>query len=462
MIRKDTQPDTNGTNSAPNPTSNALGSSITSFYSWTYGPFAGADLYTWSQWITPTIIGTVVVTINEATNKTYSTTVFNEEYTTNGETKILTRTDTNAAGTVTQTLGSATLFSQTPIAVSQGPTTSGGQVVGPSPSGSSPTVAATSSDAATTIASALVFGGITASPVVVTVAATESSANSDQGISPATQYVVAGQTLKPGSSITIRSGSATTVVALPTDTSQTYLVVGSSTSTVEQQPAAPSALVFEGITASPIAVVATTADSTSTAGLPGGSNTAGPATQYVVASQTLVPGSTITVGSGGATTVVALQTDSSQTFLIVGSSTSTIGQQQISGTPPAFTIGSSVIAANSESQYLIDSRTLVPGGSAITVSGTVISLASGATEVVIGTSIEEITSGLGGYIWSGLGAGPTASSAAVGSTSGSSSPGSMSTSAGIAVQTSAGMQAYMADNLIAVAGAVITLICLRI
>ncbi|KAK3633788.1 hypothetical protein LTR22_019972 [Elasticomyces elasticus] len=42
-----------------------------------------------------------MVTVNEAINKTYSTTIYKEEYTTNGTSKILTRTDTNAAGTVT-------------------------------------------------------------------------------------------------------------------------------------------------------------------------------------------------------------------------------------------------------------------------------------------------------------------------------------------------------------------------
>ncbi|KAK0351677.1 hypothetical protein LTR94_024011 [Friedmanniomyces endolithicus] len=55
-----------------------------------------------------------MVTVNEATNKTQSTTVYNEEYTTDGGTTILTRTDTNAAGTVTQDLGTATLAYPTP------------------------------------------------------------------------------------------------------------------------------------------------------------------------------------------------------------------------------------------------------------------------------------------------------------------------------------------------------------
>jgi len=58
--------------------------------------------YSWSQYITPTIVGTVQVTVNEATNQTWSTTVYNSEFENNGSMTLLTRTDTDAAGIVTQ------------------------------------------------------------------------------------------------------------------------------------------------------------------------------------------------------------------------------------------------------------------------------------------------------------------------------------------------------------------------
>ena len=57
--------------------------------------------YTWSQWIRPTTVGTVYVTVNEATNQTSSTTVYHSEYKTNGSMQLLTRTDVDALGTVT-------------------------------------------------------------------------------------------------------------------------------------------------------------------------------------------------------------------------------------------------------------------------------------------------------------------------------------------------------------------------
>jgi hypothetical protein len=42
-----------------------------------------------------------MVTVNEATNQTWSTTIYHSEFATNGTMSILTRTDTNALGTVT-------------------------------------------------------------------------------------------------------------------------------------------------------------------------------------------------------------------------------------------------------------------------------------------------------------------------------------------------------------------------
>jgi hypothetical protein len=45
-----------------------------------------------------------VVTVNEATNQTWSSTVYHSEYATNGSLSLLTRTDTDAAGTVTQVI----------------------------------------------------------------------------------------------------------------------------------------------------------------------------------------------------------------------------------------------------------------------------------------------------------------------------------------------------------------------
>jgi hypothetical protein len=50
------------------------------------------------------------------------------------------------------------------------------------------------------------------------------------------------------------------------------------------------------------------------------------------------------------------------------------------------TLGTETFTANSLSQFLVAGQTLVPGGPAITVSGTPISLAPGATAAVVGSN----------------------------------------------------------------------------
>lgn len=81
--------------------------------------------------------------------------------------------------------------------------------------------------------------------------------------------------------------------------------------------------------------------------------------------------------------------------------TSALGSSTVAMAPPAFTIGSETVTGNTQNQYLVDGQTLTPGG-VVTASGTPISLAVSATEVIVGSS----TQGLGGLIMSGLGGGP--------------------------------------------------------
>lgn len=203
------------------------------------------------------------------------------------------------------------------------------------------------------------------------------------------QYIVSEQTLLSGSSITLVHGSSTAVIALPTG-----------------QPEVASSLIVTGITPNPTAT-------RSAMPIVLGSNTITPdaSLKYVVSGQTLAAGSEITLVSGTSSAVVALRTSDSQTYLVVGTSTSTLLKQTAfagSTQPPAFTIGSAVITPNSASEYVVASQTLRPGA-AITVSGSVISLANHATEIVIGTSTQTAAynQGLGGYIWSALGAAST-------------------------------------------------------
>jgi hypothetical protein len=62
--------------------------------------------------------------------------------------------------------------------------------------------------------------------------------------------------------------------------------------------------------------------------------------------------------------------------------------------PSALTINGQTIAPNSQGDFVIGTQTLTPGGPAITVSGTPISLAPSATAIVVGGS----TTALGSVI----------------------------------------------------------------
>ena len=76
--------------------------------------------------------------------------------------------------------------------------------------------------------------------------------------------------------------------------------------------------------------------------------------------------------------------------------------------PAALTLpGGAVVTQEPYSGYVLGSQTLVPGGSAITVDGTLVSLAPGGTEVVVGSVTEIWTAsvGMGGVIMSGFAGG---------------------------------------------------------
>lgn len=213
---------------------------------------------------------------------------------------------------------------------------------------------------------------VPAAPAALTIGSQILAANSEG------QCAAGSQTLAPGSPITLASGSAATPVLLQTTSSNTVLIVGSSTTTlIGAATAAPQPL-----TIGPYVVSVNSRN------------------QYIVGSQTLAPGSPITLGSDAAATPVSLQTSGSQTFLIAGSTTSTLAAVATALQP--ITIGSQVVTANAEDQYVVGSQTLTPGG-AITVSGTPVSLAPSGAQVVVGTSTE----GVGNYILSGLGMGPS-------------------------------------------------------
>ncbi|KAK0117419.1 hypothetical protein ONS96_013249 [Cadophora gregata f. sp. sojae] len=125
------------------------------------------------------------------------------------------------------------------------------------------------------------------------------------------------------------------------------------------------------------------------------------ASQFIISGQTLVPGSSITIGSGSSTTVIALQTSNSNTVVVIGDSSSTLAPAAT--TPAVVTVGGSVVTADSSSNFIVGGQTLSPGGSPITVSGTPISLAAEGTQIVEGTKTFVQMTGIGGIIWSVFG-----------------------------------------------------------
>jgi hypothetical protein len=108
-------------------------------------------------------------------------------------------------------------------------------------------------------------------------------------------------------------------------------------------------------------------------------------------STTVTPGQTVTVND----VPIAIQTTDGKVEVVVGTTVVSLQPAEIESSrgprvtyaptslPPVLTIGSETIIANSQTQYIVAGQTLSPGGGAITVSGTTISLAPSATAVVI-------------------------------------------------------------------------------
>jgi hypothetical protein len=179
----------------------------------------------------------------------------------------------------------------------------------------------------------VVIGGVTARP--------ESSG---------AYYLVADQTLSPGGSALEVSG---VTYFLPT--SGANIVINGATSVAQTDIHTVSAVVFGSATAVPL--------------LAGG---------YVVGSQIVNPGGSAVEISG---TVYSLPTSGSS--VVVDGKTTAI--QAIATDDAVITLGSQVLTAVAASTIplVIASQTLVPGGNAITVSGTVFSLPSDTTGSIV-------------------------------------------------------------------------------
>lgn len=170
-----------------------------------------------------------------------------------------------------------------------------------------------------------------------------------------TSYVIGGQTLVAGSAVTVDG----TTISL--ESGGTAAVVNGVTQTLSQ-PTAAAVLNIGGKTY--------TAQSGS----------------FVVEGQTLKPGAVITVDG----TTVSLAAD--ETIALVNGVTTTLAEVTA---PAGLTFGGHVYAVQTGSAYVIDGKTLTPGGVMTLAGGTTVSLASSGLFVVINgvTSSIPLTAG---------------------------------------------------------------------
>jgi hypothetical protein len=164
---------------------------------------------------------------------------------------------------------------------------------------------------------------------------------------PGGSFVIGSQTLHPGGQITV---SGTTLSLGP---SASFIVVNGKTSSIALGTI--PALVLGGTTYA------------ATSAVSGG---------YIFGGQTLTPGGVITVN--GHTISLA----AGGTALVIDGSTSFINAPASITSPPELTINGHTYDANAGTTFTIDGQLLSPGG-VITVDGTTISLAPGATAIVI-------------------------------------------------------------------------------
>jgi hypothetical protein len=230
---------------------------------------------------------------------------------------------------------------------------------------------------------------------------------------PATSFVIGGQTLAPGQVVTV-DGTAvslgpsasfvvvdgtTSAIANPatgrpvialggstfTQNSASAFIIGGRTlvpgrvltvdgTTVSLGPSA-SVVVIDGITSTMTNAVETVRPVII---LGGSTLEAGLEDDYIVDGQTLVPGQVLTIDG----TTISLGPSAS--FIVINGVTSTLVGSEALITAPPLTIGNGVFTAlpGTGTTYMIGSYYLTPGG-VITVADTTISLAPGATALVI-------------------------------------------------------------------------------
>ena len=196
---------------------------------------------------------------------------------------------------------------------------------------------------------------------------------------PSSKFVIDGQTLVKGSAITVGG------TQISYDGAGTGVVIGTST----------QSLSLAAITAAPEVILT----------FDGSTYTADYSSNLVIGGQTLVKGGKITIDG------TQLSYDEAGTDVVIGTSTQMLRTTSVTPVPDsAITFDGSTYTADHSSNFVVDGQTLTKGG-VITVQSTPISYAADGKDVVVGSSTEAV--GLGGWIMSGFGGGPSATAGGV-------------------------------------------------
>ncbi|KAK1064133.1 hypothetical protein LTR74_008913 [Friedmanniomyces endolithicus] len=192
---------------------------------------------------------------------------------------------------------------------------------------------------------------------------------SGQGSSSPAAFLIGSQTASIGQKITI----AGTLVVIQTSAGKTQLYAGTAT---------PSALSFATITT---AAPSTAAAAPTTLTIGAETMSQDSAGNYLLGTQTLAPGSTITQGSGSAATIIALATVSGSTQLVLqdaSTTATTVLPPQVTG--PA----SSMAALQQSSPVVVNGHTYYLGPASLNAQATGSATASGtfATSAVGGAA----------------------------------------------------------------------------
>lgn len=186
------------------------------------------------------------------------------------------------------------------------------------------------------------------------------------------QFLIGDSTVAPGQTITVSN----TPIAIQTSGSLTQVVAG--TQTIPLPP--PNAQITDAPLPLPLPI--TLPNGATLTPLPPGPDTSNPQ-GYILASKTLLPGGAPVVIDGATYSLAA-----GATLLAINGQLTTLhpsyGALLTTVAAPPLTLWGTVYTANLAGYYrLAPGTTLVPGGPAVTVSGSVISLEAAGTVAVI-------------------------------------------------------------------------------